>query len=145
MLSSSILHAIIIAVIENQACQYTVPDLCSRFQFRNTPVRFRRSGNMTSQICSQTGALSDCKPAVFNGKATWYASNPLTAKTDGIITYATPFIVFKVKPGKAIGNTKNTTYTDKKPGTATKYRIRAYRITNGKKIYGPYSSVRTVK
>ena len=90
---------------------------------------------MTSQIYSQTGALSDCKPAIFNGKATWYASNPLTAKTDGIITYATPFI----------GNTKNTTYTDKKPGTATKYRIRAYRITNGKKIYGPYSSVRTVK
>jgi hypothetical protein len=43
------------------------------------------------------------------------------------------------------GNTKNTTYTDKKPGTATKYRIRAYRITNGKKIYGPYSSVRAVK
>ena len=81
---------------------------------------------MTSQICSQTGALSDCKPAVFNGKATWYASNPLTAKTDGIITYATP-------------------YTDKKPGTATKYRIRSYRITNVKKIYGPYSSVRTVK
>ena len=61
---------------------------------------------MTSQIYSQTGALSDCKPAVFNGKATWYASNPLTAKT---------------------------AYTDKKPGTATKYRIRAYRITNGKK------------
>ena len=100
ILSSSILHAIIIAVIENQARQYTVPDLCSRFQFRNTPVRFRRSGNMTSQIYSQTGALSDCKPAVFNGKATWYASNPLTAKTDGIITYATPFIVFRVKPGK---------------------------------------------
>lgn len=100
MLSSSILHAIIIAVIENQARQYTVPDLCSRFQFRNTPVRFRRSGNMTSQIYSQTGALSDCKPAIFNGKATWYASNPLTAKTDGIITYATPFTVFKVKPGK---------------------------------------------
>ena len=92
---------------------------------------------MTSQIYSQTGALSDCKPAVFNGKATWYASNPLTAKTDRIITYATPFTVFS--------NTKNTTYTDKKPGTATKYRIRAYRITNGKKIYGPYSSVRTVK
>lgn len=41
--------------------------------------------------------------------------------------------------------TKNSTYTDKKPGTATKYYIRAYRITNGKKIYGPYSSVRTVK
>lgn len=81
-------------------CQYTVPDLCSRFQFRNTPVRFRRSGNMTSQIYSQIGALSDCKPAVFNGKATWYASNPLTAKTDGIITYATPFTVFRVKPGK---------------------------------------------
>lgn len=37
------------------------------------------------------------------------------------------------KTWKAIGNTKNTTYTDKKPGTATKYRIRAYRITNGKK------------
>ena len=55
---------------------------------------------MTSQIYSQTGALSDCKPAVFNGKATWYASNPLTAKTDGIITYATPFTVFMVKPGK---------------------------------------------
>lgn len=70
------------------------------FQFRNTPVRFRRSGNMTSQIYSQTGALSDCKPAIFNGKATWYASNPLTAKTDGIITYATPFTVFRVKPGK---------------------------------------------
>jgi len=86
---------------------------------------------MTSQIYSQTGALSDCKPAVFNGKATWYASNPLTAKTDGIITYATPFTVFRVKPGKL--------------GTATKYCIRAYRITNGKKIYGPYSSVRTVK
>lgn len=99
---------------------------------------------MTSQIYSQTGALSDCKPAVFNGKATWYASNPLTAKTDGIITYATPFTV-QGKIWKAIGNTKNTTYTDKKPGTATKYRIRAYRITNGKKIYGPYSSVRTVK
>lgn len=49
------------------------------------------------------------------------------------------------KTWKAIGNTKNTTYTDKKPGTATKYRIRAYHITNGKKIYGPYSSVRTVK
>ena len=31
------------------------------------------------------------------------------------------------------GNTKNTTYTDQKPGTATKYRIRAYHITNGKK------------
>ena len=44
---------------------------------------------MTSQIYSQTGALSDCKSAIFNGKATWYASNPLTAKTDGIITYAT--------------------------------------------------------
>ena len=100
MLSSSILHAIIIAVIENQARQYTVPDLCRRFQFRNIPVRFRRSGNMTSQIYSQIGALSDCKPAVFNGKATWYASNPLTAKTDGIITYATPFTVFRVKPGK---------------------------------------------
>lgn len=100
MLSPPILHATIIAVIENQARQYTVPDLCSRFQFRNTPVRFRRSGNMTSQIYSQTGALSDCKPAVFNGKATWYASNPLTAKTDGIITYATPFTVFRVKPGK---------------------------------------------
>ena len=55
---------------------------------------------MTSQIYSQTGALSDCKPAVFNGKATWYASNPLTAKTDRIITYATPFTVFRVKPGK---------------------------------------------
>lgn len=146
MLSPPILHATIIAVIENQARQYTVPDLCSRFQFRNTPVRFRRSGNMTSQICSQTGALSDCKPAVFNGKATWYASNPLTAKTDGIITYATPFIVFKVKPGKLSAIQKiQPTPTDKKPGTATKYRIRAYRITNGKKIYGPYSSVRTVK
>jgi hypothetical protein len=72
-------------------CQYTVPDLC---------VRFRRSGNMTSQIYSQTGALSDCKPAVFNEKATWYASNPLTAKTARIITYATPFTVFRVKPGK---------------------------------------------
>ena len=46
---------------------------------------------------------------------------------------------------KKPGNTKNTTYTDKKPGTATKYRIRAYRITNCKKIHGPYSSVRTVK
>ena len=55
--------------------QYTVPDLCSRFQFRNTPVRFRRSGNMTSQIYSQTGALSDCKPAIFNGKATWYVTD----------------------------------------------------------------------
>lgn len=51
---------------------------------------------MTSQIYSQTGALSDCKPAIFNGKATWYASNPLTAKTDGIITYATPFTVFLI-------------------------------------------------
>lgn len=100
MLSSSILHAIIIAVIENQARQYTVPDLCRRFQFRNIPVRFRRSGNMTSQIYSQIGALSDCKPAVFNEKATWYASNPLTAKTARIITYATPFTVFRVKPGK---------------------------------------------
>lgn len=100
---------------------------------------------MTSQIYSQIGALSDCKPAVFNGKATWYASNPLTAKTDGIITYATPFTVFRVKPGKLSAIQKNTTYTDKKPGTATKYRTRAYHITNGKKIYGPYSSVRTVK
>ena len=136
MLSPPILHATIIAVIENQARQYTVPDLYSRFQFRNTPVRFRRSGNMTSQIYSQTGALSDCKPAVFNGKATWYASNPLTAKTDGIITYA--YI-------RDLHATKNSTYTDKKLGTATKYRTRAYHITNGKKIYGPYSSVRTVK
>lgn len=30
---------------------------------------------MTSQIYSQTGALSDCKPAVFNGKATWYVTD----------------------------------------------------------------------
>ena len=49
------------------------------------------------------------------------------------------------KTWKAIGNTKSTTYTDKTPGSATKYRIRAYRLANGKKIYGPYSSVRTVK
>lgn len=56
-----------------------------------------------------------------------------------------PIYRLQGKTWKAIGNTKNTTYTDKKPGTATKYRIRAYRITNGKKIYGPYSSVRTVK
>lgn len=145
MLSSSILHAIIIAVIENQACQYTVPDLCSRFQFRNTPVRFRRSGNMTSQIYSQTGALSDCKPAVFNEKATWYASNPLTAKNSQNHHLCYTIYRLQGKTWKAIGNTKNTTYTDKKPCTATNYRIRAYRITNGKKIYGPYSSVRTVK
>ena len=56
-----------------------------------------------------------------------------------------PIYRLQGKTWKAIGNTKNTTYTDKKPGTATKYRIRAYRITNGKKKYGPYSSVRTVK
>lgn len=49
------------------------------------------------------------------------------------------------KTWKAISNTKSTAYTDKTPGNATKYRIRAYRIANGKKIYGPYSSVRTVK
>ncbi len=88
---------------------------------------------MTSQIYSQTGALSDCKPAVFNGKATWYASNPLTAKTDGIITYATPFTVFRVKSGKLSAIQKIQPTPIKSQAPATKYRIRAYRITNGKK------------
>ena len=132
MLSPPILHATIIAVIENQARQYTVPDLCSRFQFRNTPVRFRRSGNMTSQIYSQTGALSDCKPADFQWqKATWYASNPLTAKNRRNHHLCYTIYRLQGKTWKAIGNTKNTTYADKKPGTATKYRTRAYHITNG--------------
>lgn len=101
---------------------------------------------MTSQIYSQTGALSDCKPAVFNGKATWYVTDGFKLtfyqiNSDGSFSSE----IGHMNTWKAIGNTKNTTYTDKKPGTATKYRIRAYRITNGKKIYGPYSSVRTVK
>ena len=70
---------------------------------------------MTSQIYSQIGALSDCKPAVFNGKATWYASNPLTAKTDGIITYATPIKSQAPQPTTVSVHTASQTvkkYTD---------------------------------
>ena len=100
---------------------------------------------MTSQIYSQTGALSDCKPAVFNGKVTWYASNPLTAKTDGIITYATPFTVFRVKPGKLSAIQKIQPTPIKKPDNATKYCIRAYRITTVKKYTDLIHTVRTVK
>ena len=88
---------------------------------------------MTSQIYSQTGALSDCKPAVFNGKATWYASKSTDRKNRRNHHLCYTIYRLQGKIWKAIGNTKNTTYTDKKPGTATKYRIRAYRITNGKK------------
>ena len=68
---------------------------------------------MTSQIYSQTGALSDCKPAVFNGKATWYASNPLTAKNRQNHHLCYTIYRLQGKTWKAIGNTKNTTYTDK--------------------------------
>ena len=49
------------------------------------------------------------------------------------------------KTWKAAGSTRSTAFTDKKPGNAKKYRIRAYRIVKGKKIYGPYSSIKSVK
>lgn len=49
------------------------------------------------------------------------------------------------KKWKAVGSTRSTVFTDKKPGSARKYRIRAYRTVKGKKIYGPYSSIKSVK
>ena len=48
------------------------------------------------------------------------------------------------KTWKATAQAKNTTYTDKKPAPQPNTVSGAYRITNGKKIYDLYSSVRTV-
>lgn len=47
---------------------------------------------------------------------------------------------------KTVSKASQLTYTDKVPKKGTYYyKVRAYRKTNGKKVYGKYSAVKTVK
>jgi len=48
---------------------------------------------------------------------------------------------------KNVGSTTNSTYTNKKltPGKTYYYKVRAYKTVSGKRIYGAYSSIKSVK
>lgn len=68
-------------------------------------------------------------------------------KQSGVAGYEVSIATKKnFKKGKIVKNTKSASYTFKKLSKKTYYvRIRAYVKVNGKKVYSPYSSVKTVK
>ena len=53
----------------------------------------------------------------------------------------------KFKKGKKVKNVKGTSYTFKSLKKKKKYyvRVRAYTLSKGKKVYGAYSKIKTVK
>lgn len=62
---------------------------------------------------------------------------------------ATGYEIYRTtgKSWKKIATVKSTSYTNKKlkKSTVYKYKIRAYRVVNGKKLYSGYSAVKSIK
>ena len=77
-----------------------------------------------------------------------------SGKTDVKLTWkksisATGYEVYRATGGswKKIATVKSISYTNKKlkKGTTYKYKVRAYKVINGKKLYSGYSTVKSIK